>query len=383
MRKAHLLTTSAARYAGAMLAAMTMFAMGTAAAQAPEGKLLGHWPLCEASAALVVDCPGSSSSCLLVGDNEEKGSLFWFKLDGTPINQDSQQQLKFKGGQIDDIEALAKLRDGRIVVFGSHSRTTKCEDRPDRRRFAVIDRLTKESARVKVTPPTTIDDHTLFGQQLPDQPLIKAAAKAIEAAEAEAKPIGDRFTKGQISEDEAKAQCNQTNAYNAEGAVNVSTVGAPDIWIGLRAPLLPRPKEANGDTGGLALLMHLKGLDAYSFDKVAALDLQGFGIRELAYADGWVYVISGPPQDLGKHEKMPFQLWRFQAKFLKGNKMIVPEERHREALPTSSEGLAVFGDKLLVLIDGAKPPKGQEQCTTPARFVVRKLSDFLKNPQFK
>ena len=367
IRQAHFIATAAARYAGAIFAAIPMFAMVPAAARAAEGKPLGHAPLCEASAALIVDCPGSSGSCLLVGDNERKNSLFWFRLDGTPLEDAKQQQLQFKGGKIDDIEALARLRNGRIIAFGSYSRTTKCEDRPDRRRFGVIDQPAKESAALWVSKPTPIDCDALFGKNRPRRSVIEAACSAIEGAGRAADNAANDETK-----------CNQAHAYNAEGAVNVSRTEVPDIWIGLRAPLLP--KHPNDDERrNLAMLLHLKSLDQYAFDRVALLDLGGRGVRDLAYTDdGVVWVIAGPPQDLGKKKaeetlrdgKGPFRLMRFRAEELNANKIILPEEHQTEDLPHSSEGLAVFGDRIFVLMDGDKPSKGDERCKTPAHYLI-------------
>ncbi len=367
MRKAHFIPTAAARYAGAIFAAIPMFAIVPAAAQAAEGKPFGHAPLCEASAALIVDCPGSSGSCLLVGDNERKDSLFWFRLDGAPLENAEQQQLQFTGGKIDDIEALAKLRNGRIIAFGSHSRTTKCEDRPDRRRFGVIDQPAKKTAAVRVSKPTPIDCDALFGKNRPKRSLIEAACSAIEGAGRAADNAANDETK-----------CNQAHAYNAEGAVNVSKTKVPDIWIGLRAPLLPKHPNDDGRRN-LAMLLHLKTLDQYEFDRVALLDLGGRGVRELAYTDdGVVWVIAGPPQDLGTKQaeetpqdgKWPFRLMHFRAEELNTNKIIVPEEHQTEGLPPSSEGLAVFGDRIFVLMDGDKPSKGEERCKTPAHYLI-------------
>ncbi|EXI74654.1 MAG TPA: DUF3616 domain-containing protein [Candidatus Accumulibacter phosphatis] len=372
--KTHLISAAAARDAAALFAATAMFAMGPAAARA-DGTPLGHSPLCEASAALIVDCPGASGSCLLVGDNEEEASLFWFRLDGTPLEKAKQQQSKFKGGKIGDIEALTAAGEGRIAVFGSHSRSTTCRESKERWRFGVIDGVKDKGVKLALTESNEFNASTLFGRNLPKGSLIEAASLAIKTAEAGARK----------AENDAE-QCNQAPAYNAEGAVNVASAGAPDIWIGLRSPLLPRPTQAKGGRHGLAVLMHLKGLDAYSFDKVAALDLGGRGIRELAYADGWVLVIAGPPQDLKEEDdlkkwpdgKGPFRLMRFRAKELEAERVIVPGEEQAADLPISSEGLAVFGDEIIVLIDGNQASKKQPtKCATPAAFVVRKIADFV------
>lgn len=369
MLKANFTATVAARWAGAMLSAISMVSTASAAADSPEARVLSSSRLCEASAALIVDCPGSSGSCLLVGDNEQEKRLFWFKLsDDGDVDVKTKKELKLtpKDVEIGDIEALAKLPDGRIVAFGSHSRNTKCQAEPDRRTFGVIDHLTKKSATVGVSKQPPIDCDALFGENRPEGSKIEAACSAIDEAEKKAKPVGEQSNKGKISDDEAKAQCNLSNAYNAEGAVNVSKTGVPDIWIGLRAPLLLAPTE----NLGLAILMHMKTLGAYSFDKVAALDLKGFGIRDLAYdgTDGLVWVIAGPPQDLAENEDVKFQLWKFDAKKLHTNALIKPE-RVRDDLPASSEGLALLNDKFIVLVDGSKT-KGKDKCETPARFLI-------------
>lgn len=366
MRRTQSLATRWPTRSCAVFAAATMFAMYPAAAEIAEGTPFGRAPLCEASAALIVDCPGSSGSCLLVGDNEEKASLFWFRLDGTPLHDAKQHTLKLKRHKIGDIEALAKSHDGQIVAFGSHSRDTSCTTQPARRTFGVIEQLTKESATVRSIGPTRIDCKSLFGSDLPTEPLIKAACDAIASAEHNANQAHD------------KTKCNIANAYNAEGAVNVSNGRDPNIWIGLRAPLLPEDPKEKGRSN-LAMLLHLKDLQHYRFDRVALLDLGGRGIRELAYTDdGVVWVIAGPPHDLGKTEskkpwqdkKAPFQLMRFHAAELNTNKIIVPEQL--QDLPLSSEGLAVYGETIFVLQDGDKPGKGKDKdrCGDDARYLT-------------
>lgn len=374
MLKANFTATVAARWAGAMFSAMSMVSMASATAESPKARELSSSSLCEASAALVIKCPGTNDRrCLLVGDNEQEKRLFWFKLsDDGDVDVTTKQELKLtpKDVEIGDIEALAKLPDGRIVAFGSHSRNTKCQDKPDRRTFGVIDELTKKSVAVAFTETKVLNCTTLFGEHRPTQSLIHSACTAIETAETAAQTVANRLGDRKISAKNAKAQCNQTSAYNAEGAVNVSKTGGPDIWIGLRAPLLPEPSKPSDTQGTLAILMHLKGLDAYSFDKVAALDLKGFGIRDLAYdgTDGLVWVIAGPPQDLGEKEDVKFQLWKFDAKKLDANAIIKPE-RVRADLPTSSEGLALLNDKFIVLVDGGET-KGKDKCEPPAGFLI-------------
>jgi len=375
MRRAQSLANPSPIRACAVFAAVTLFSVSPAAAESSEGTKFGDAPLCEASAALIVDCPGSSGSCLLVGDNEKESSLFWFKLDDKPLHSAKQHEIKLKRHMIGDIEALAKLHDGPIVVFGSHSRNTSCVDIPERRTFGVIDHLTKESPIVKSIGPTPINCEALFGSYPPEESLINAACQAIKSAEDDANNARND-----------KPKCNEAKAYNAEGAVNVSKSKKPDIWIGLRAPLLPN-HPIDKDRSNLAMLLHLQDLDHYRFDRVAVLDLGGRGIRELAYTDdGVVWVIAGPPHDLGKKEskkpwlkdqKAPFQLMRFQAAELNTNKIIVPEQL--QELPPSSEGLAVYGETIFVLRDGDKPGEDKDQCAAHARYL--KLPRTPANPR--
>ena len=365
MRRTQAVATRWPSRSCAVFAAVTMFAMYPAAAEIAEGTPFGRAPLCEASAALIVDCPGSSGSCLLVGDNEEEASLSWFRLDGSPLEKTRQQQGKFKGGKIGDIEALAAAGGGRIAVFGSHSRSTTCSEAKKRWRFGVIDGVKDKGLELALTESKEFNVRTLFGRNLPKGSLIEAASLAIKTAEDKAKK----------AENDAE-QCNQAPGYNAEGAVNVSEGKDPNIWIGLRAPLLTKHPQEEGRSD-LAMLLHLKDLQHYTFDGVAVLDLGGRGIRELAYTDdGVVWVIAGPPHDLGKTEskkpwqdkKAPFRLMRFQAAELKTKKIIVPEQL--QDLPPSAEGLAVYGETIFVLRDGDKPGKGKDQCGDHARYLT-------------
>ncbi|MBK7467663.1 MAG: hypothetical protein IPJ43_13130 [Saprospiraceae bacterium] len=262
--------------------------------------------------------------------------------------------------QAGDIEALTGLANGKIVAFGSHSRNSVCVPQKKRQRFGVIDRLTGKSANVAVTQSGPIDCDSLFGKPLPDQPLIRSACQAIAAAEKAAEKAAEQGAK-------AKKECNQAHAYNAEGAVNVSTTKTPDIWIGLRSPLLPHPAGKKGVD--LAMLLHLRGLEAYAFDRVAALDLGGFGVRELASPTAGCGSLPGH-LDVGRKDDVRFKLMRFRADPLGADKINVPETV-RSDLPSSSEGLAVLADKILVLIDGSKATKEQpDRCATPAGFVV-------------
>lgn len=86
---------------------------------------LGHYPLCEASAARFVSCPAGQGNCLLVGDNEQYDKLFLLRGERTMPYAAAQQSLKLNDKEISDIEALVQLPSGEMLVFGSHSRNSK------------------------------------------------------------------------------------------------------------------------------------------------------------------------------------------------------------------------------------------------------------------
>lgn len=355
----------------ALLGAALAAACACAAEQLPVQRL-GAAPLCEASAALVIDCPGGGGRCLLVGDNEVSRSLFLFRLHGQGIDVASQRAPALDDrAELADIEALTRLPNGNVAVFSSHGRSSDCERQPERNRFGVVDRLTDKSARVRVVQSGPIGCATLFGDTPLAQPLLRAACEAIDAAEARASDIDQRRRDGRIGNKQAKKECNKSNAYNAEGVVNVSGEATPEVWVGLRAPLLPRhPQDAT--KRNLAMLLHLRSLDRYAFDRVVALDLGGRGVRDLTYDNGSVWLIAGPAEDEPDDQESPFQLMRFGAELLRGGAVIVPE-RVGSGLPSRSEGIAVFGDKLLVVIDGDQPRKAkQPECgkNKPGLVVV-------------
>jgi len=123
---------------------------------------------------------------------------------------------------------------------------------------------------------------------------MKAACEAIDTAKA--MQIDDAMKAGKFTEDAAKARCNEVNAYNAEGAVAIHTPEKTDVWIGLRAPLLPA-HSSQAAKKHLAILLHMKDLTAYTFDRVAFMDLGGRGVRDLSSDATSIWVIAGPPED--------------------------------------------------------------------------------------
>jgi hypothetical protein len=350
------------------LSILATVAMAPTVAQPLEVQTLGHKPLCEPSAALIIDCPDKSGSCLLVGDNEIRDSLFLFDVTGSGIDPTTQRSMPLaldNNHELSDIEALASLHGGGVGVFASHSRNADCDTKKNRRRFGVIDGLTQQPVAVAVTQSKKIDCERLFGSSTPNDALINSVCAAITGAEAAADAV---FAKAG-----GRAQCNQTHDYNAEGAVNLSNTATADLWVGLRSPLLPAHPTDIGRRN-LAVLMHMQGLSAYSFDRIAVLDMDGRGVRDLAYADGWVWVIAGPPEDQADGTAQPFELRRFSPDALNAGTTIVPEVIHRD-LPHSSEGLGIFNHHAIVVVDGDKGDDNKaSRCARDAKVVTIPLA---------
>ncbi|MGH8593738.1 MAG: DUF3616 domain-containing protein [Gammaproteobacteria bacterium] len=327
---------------------------------------LGRFPLCEASSALLVTCPGGDGECLLVGDNEQGKELYLFPVQDQKLDSDAQRAFDLHladGKEISDIEALAGVSGDEILVFASHSRNTSCEVKPKRRQFGKVSLSKAQTAVVDTLPPQKVTCGHLFGNRALDAPM-KAACETIDTADAKATQIDDDMKAGKVTEDDAKADCNAANAYNAEGAVAIHTPKGTDVWIGLRAPLLPA-HPSQPEKKHLAILLHMKDLTAYTFDRVAFLDLGGRGVRDLSSDATSIWVIAGPPEDRTE----PFEL-RHIPKSALDEAQVIDSELIR-TLPSSSEGLAISGKTAYVVIDG-DTGKG-EVCKEPARYEIVSL----------
>ena len=329
---------------------------------------LGHFPLCEASAALTLPCPDSKGLCLLVGDNEQRKELFLLPVKDGVVSSEAQETLNLKlkdDDELSDIEALAPIDADKILVFGSHSRNTKCEERKNRRRFATVQISNQGAVMVQHIQSKKITCERLFGEIPQGDAVLRAACTTIDSAEKKAKKLekeleGHKLTKDQ--EKKAKARCNEILPYNAEGAVAIPRTDGTDVWIGLRAPLLVRHPDRSKHKD-LAMLLRMKDLTGYEFDRIALLNLDGRGVRELAYAEDSVWVIAGPPED----KKVPFQLRRFPKEALNGKEIIEPE--FVDNLPSSSEGLAIHGKTAYVVIDGdTGTDDAARSCGEPSRY---------------
>ncbi len=311
-------------------------------------RTLGKHPVCEPSAVVRIPCPNSNGDCLLVGDNETKESLFLYPINSGKLETTAQKQFKLGGAEIGDIEAITELDDNRVLIFGSYSRSSQCEIKKNRQRFLQAQVLNKSIKPISNAIQTdTINSQTLFAPEaLKKNKILQAVAQVIDEAE-----------KSADLAQEDKEACQKANAFNVEGAVAVPQVGTePEVWLGLRSPLI----SAEGKSW--ATLLKMKNLNQYQFEQVVLLDLEGRGIRELTKEGNSIWGIAGGPED----EKDNFVLWKLPIGKLKPNAKVRPEIVR--ALPTSSEGLAIVGEKAYILIDGDRG-KSESSCQIPGKFI--------------
>jgi uncharacterized protein DUF3616 len=340
-------------FALATLPAVNSVAAPAAAVKTPQKpavetfapNILAPGPLCEASAALPAPW---DESLVLVADNERDEKLYVFTVkDGKLVAKEvSQMPAKQRPN---DIEALARLgTEAEVVVVGSHSRNSRCEPKENRQRLR----------RLAMGPDGTLQA-TAF--------LDSAAAwkKAMEGggepcvttlfaspAPAEAGRVCEALV---AAEKKAASGGTGCEVLNIEGAF-----GTADgrLWLGLRAPLV--------DCHAV-LLRLVPGFAELRFDRVALLDLEGRGIRELALAGDQLIGIAGPMLDADE----PFRLFRAAAPaVLAGGKP--PVEILRRDLPTSSEGLLLRDGRAYVLVDGDKG-EGDGPCKVPAGWYTVEL----------
>ncbi len=328
-----------------------------------EEETLGQFPLCEASSALLVACPNGKGECLLVGDNEQKKELYLFPVKDQKPDSGKQSAFDFhlpNGQEISDIEALTTISGDEILAFASHSRNTSCEGKKDRRQFGKVSLSKAETVVVDTLRNKKVTCEHLFGNQKLN-PSMQAVCETIDAADKKAAQIDDDVQANKLTKDEAKDPCNAVNAYNAEGAVAIGN----DVWIGLRAPLLPIHPTQH-DKKNLAILLHMKDQAAYTFDRVAFVDLDGRGIRDLSSDATSIWMIAGPPED----RKEPFELRRIPKSALDKTDAINSELV--STLPPSSEGLAISGKTAYIVIDG-DTGKGNKICKEPATYKIVSL----------
>ena len=264
---------------------------------------LGRFPLCEASAAI---SPGGNR--VLVGDNTVPDKLFSFDFENGELEPGSVDYLSLGHDvRISDIEALTMLKNGEVMVFGSHSRNSQCRPKKNRRRF-LRGQLTSGGFNASrdrlVTTKQGISCSSLFGYVLPVGQRLAGVCKRLDEVEQAADDIWD----AEWSDESKTKKCREAQPFNVEGAVTVTKKdGAEEVWVGLRSPLLPVTSGA-GNTD-MAILMRMRGRDSFKFDAVALVDLGGNGIRGLAFSDGWVFGIAGP----SNYREGAFKLWKFSS----------------------------------------------------------------------
>jgi len=330
-------------------------------------EVLGQFPLCEASAALLIPCPDKKvDKCLLVGDNEQDQELYLFPIKNLKLDAKAQRAFDLhldEEQKISDIEALTSVSADEILAFASHSRNSTCEIKKKRQQFGKVSLAKKQTTIVDTLKSKPVNCEYLFANQVLDTSM-QAVCKAIDTAETNAEKIEAELKAKKIPEKDAKTRCNTVNAFNAEGAVALKTEKGAGVWIGLRAPLLhvhpEQPEKKN-----LAILLHLKDLSAYTFDRVAFIDLSERGIRDLSADGDSIWIIAGPAKD----QSEPFQLRRIAISALEPSKVIGSD--FVKELPNSSEGLAVSGKIAYVVIDGDKGDG--HKCKESASYMILTL----------
>jgi hypothetical protein len=321
------------------------------------GQELGAYPLCEASAAIILPCPDSNDQCLLVADNEQRNQLFFFTIKNGGINPKFQKELILDYSDesgISDIEAIIHISKNEILMLGSHSRNKRCELKNNRRQFALVRISNTKGSVSKLVKSEKISCGNLFRGIPQNNQTIKAVCKAIDDAE-----------------ELASVDCENSSPFNAEGAIAITRNNRTDIWIGLRAPILSEHPSIKNQRD-FAILLHMKNISTYEFDRAALLDLNGRGIRELALNNGVVWVISGPVNDkLTVSKKESFQLLRFPESALTANSIIKPTFVRN--LPLYSEGLAITGKSVFIVTDGDIGRGSNQECKIPSKLHVFSL----------
>jgi hypothetical protein len=224
----------------------------------------------DASAAVAV-----SSNLFIVAD-DEKNTLRLYSTDhAAPLkdfDMDAFLQVTSKSPEA-DLEGAALLGN-RAFWIGSHGRNKDGKDRPNRRRLFATD-IKIENGEVSLIPAGKPYKHLL-----------------------EDLSHDWRFVNFQFAEA-------ATRAPKEEGAVNIEGLSAtPEghLLIGFRNPV------PNGKAGIIPLLNPNEVIEGKPphFDMPIQLDLDGLGIRDMAYFDGTYFIIAGPWHSGGK-----FQFYRW------------------------------------------------------------------------
>jgi hypothetical protein len=335
---------------------------------------LPEFPVCEASAIAGHSCATAGTTrCVLVGDNEEEGTLFEYTLGPSGLASKSPTWKRKLPDEVEDIEALTRL-DGDVIVVGSHGRKKDCSR--DEERLRILRARSGSGADLTSVAKIRLEDPKRWAERLgacakdlirlPDGASAEQIAlrdgvcRAITQAEAAA---GEKELPK--SDEEGRAKCTAT--FNVEGAlVLADDAGKERLWLGLRAPLFEKQ----------AILLRVADLassdEGVRFDGVATVDLGGRGIRELAADADWIYGIAGTMADGDSST-----LWRAAATDLKSGVRIASVHTFVSGLPGGAEGLFVQSPpgQALIVIDGEKDGT---TCIEPARQVVTGVPVFRR-----
>jgi hypothetical protein len=338
---------------------------------------LPEFPVCEASAIVGQACvtPGRAS-CVLIGDNEEKETLFEYTIGPSGLASPSRNWKRKLPDVALDIEALAPLGD-EVVVVGSHGRKKDCTR--DEKRLRLLRVRSAPGGSFASVAKIQLDDSKRWSERLRDcakelirlpdgasaeevamrDGVCRAIAEAETAAGEEARPKTDV---------EGRAKCAET--FNVEGAVVLPGEKGDRLWLGLRAPLFEKR----------AILLRVADVassdEGVRFDGVATIDLGGLGIRELTANGEWIYGTAGSMQD---GDTSTF--WRAVASDLRSGTGITAVGTLVGDLPGGAEGLFVqtpAAARALIVIDGEK---NGASCKEPSRQVVVGVPIFQRLPR--
>jgi hypothetical protein len=273
---------------------------------------------------------------VIVGDNEDHKSLYRLRQEGDawvlaePIAMPD-------GHRPRDVEALASSENG-FVVVGSHGRKRNCSLSPKRRRIRFLERRGEALEESRF-----VDSERHLGQALASEEACVSKLFAVGSEDASA------FCRAAVNR-KASGLC--AHDLSIEGAF-VDAHGR--LWLGFRYPLV----------GGRAAVGRLaEDAKVLRIDRLVTLDLGGRGVRELAFRDGRVFGLAGPPQDTPD----PYVLWSAAFPFDPS----APLQILAEDLPNSTEGLALLGDRALFVVDGAEDDDGTS-CKEPSYYFERAL----------
>lgn len=294
--------------------------------------VLGAPPLCEPSALLPAPW---NPNLLLVADNEDHRGVFGFTRGDDGLLTGQVILPIPKAGRPRDAEAMTVF-DNALMVVSSHSRNKRCEVKKKRRTLSQF--RWDEDQKALQMDRTVRTHHQIEGALASEDACTKGLFVA------PAPRFAPALCRALVSA-RHEASAERCDTLNIEGAVNLEG----RIWLGLRSPLVD----------GKAVVVRIAWPhNALEIDAVNLLDLGGRGVRELALAQGRLWVIAGPARDA----KAPFEVWEVDPESLAGD----PSPRRVASVPTSSEGLLVDDKGFLTVIDGAEGDD-RTTCEEPGR----------------